>query len=200
MSSTETTPAELGQAEPLSWLNLDGGPLPPDAEAVFERSVERLGYRRTMQQVLAAKPAALIAQDALSRALNLDPEAHLSPREREVIALVVSVENRCEPCVFGHAAQLREISGAPLWVATIEVNYRRAALTARERALADYAILITRAPAEIEEADLEPLRAAGVTDTGILEAAGIAAYFNFSNRVNSALGIRANPQAYHAAR
>jgi uncharacterized peroxidase-related enzyme len=102
--------------------------------------------------------------------------------------------------VFGHAAALRGYSGDAEWVATIEVNYRRATLTPRERALADYALQVTRAPAEIEATDLQPLRDAGISEQGILEAASVAAYFNFSNRLNSSLGIRANVEAYRANR
>jgi uncharacterized peroxidase-related enzyme len=149
---------------------------------------------------LAHKPAILASVTALGDTVVRDSNGALTPRERELIALVVSVENRCEACVFGHAAALRGQSGDPEWVATIEVNYRRAALSPRERALANYAIQVTRAPAEIVPADLAPLRDAGIGEEGILEAASVAAYFNFSNRVNSALGIRANAEAYRANR
>jgi uncharacterized peroxidase-related enzyme len=124
----------------------------------------------------------------------------LAPRERELIALVVSVENRCEACVFAHAAALRGYSGDAEWVAIIEVNYRRAALSPRERALADYALKVTRKPAEVEPADLQTLRDAGVPEQGVLEAATVAAYFNLTNRLNSGLGIHANSEAYRANR
>ena len=91
-------------------------------------------------------------------------------------------------------------SGDPEWVAAIEVNYRRAELTPRERALADYAIKATRHAAEVEPADLQALRDAGIPELGLLEAACVVAYFNLTNRLNSALGIPANPEAYHTAR
>ena len=86
-------------------------------------------------------------------------------------------------------AALRGYSGDAEWVATIEVNYRRASLSTRERALADFALKITRSLAEVEPADLQALRDAGV-----------AAYFNFTNRLNSGLGIHANSEAYRANR
>jgi uncharacterized peroxidase-related enzyme len=85
-------------------------------------------------------------------------------------------------------------------VARIEVNFRHADLSARERALADYAIRITRDPGEIEPADLDKLRQAGVSEAEILDAAGVAAYFNFSNRLNSALGVPPNDEAYAVGR
>ena len=144
--------------------------------------------------------ALLAAVTGLGDAAVRDEQGALSPREREMIALVVSVENRCEPCVFGHAAALRALGAEPEWVATMEVNYRRADLTKRERALADYAIKVTRAAAEIAPKDLDALRDSCVPEQGILEAAAVAAYFNFSNRLNSALGIKANVEALQAHR
>jgi len=184
-----------------SWLRFsESAPESAQTEVIFAATREKVGYVRHQQEVLAHKPALLAAVSALGDAVVRDPAGALSPRERELIALVVSVENRCEACVFGHAAALRQHSGDAEWVGTIEVNYRRAALSARERALADYALQVTRAPAEIEPADLDALRRTGLRETEILEAAAIAAYFNFSNRLNSALGIRANGEAYRANR
>lgn len=116
------------------------------------------------------------------------------------MALVVSAENCCEACVFAHAAALRKLTGQAEWAATIAVNYRRAMLTARERALADYAVKATRAPAEVEPGDLDALRAGGISEAGVLEAATVVAYFNFTNRLNSTLGIRANSAAYWSHR
>jgi uncharacterized peroxidase-related enzyme len=192
---------DTATAEQPSWLRFaEPPPASAPTEAIFAATREKIGYVRHQQQVLAQKPALLAAVTALGDAVVRDPQGALSPRERELIALVVSVENRCEACVFGHAAALRQHSGDGAWVATIEVNYRRAALSARERALADYALQVTRAPAEIEPAGLVPLRDAGISEAGILEAAAVAAYFNFSNRLNSALGIRANGEAYRANR
>jgi uncharacterized peroxidase-related enzyme len=188
-------------SDPPSWLRFAAPPQPSaGTEAILAATRHKVGYVRHQQRVLAQKPALLAAVAALGDTVVRDPDSKLSPRERELIALVVSVENRCEACVFGHAAALRQHSGDAEWVATIEVNYRRAALTPRERALADYALQVTRAPAEIKPDDLAPLREAGISDLGILEAATVAAYFNFSNRVNSGLGIRANGEAYRANR
>jgi uncharacterized peroxidase-related enzyme len=184
-----------------SWLDLPAARDDNAAvQAIFTATRAKLGYVRHQQHVLATRPAIFTALAAASAAINQDQAGLLSPFERELIALVVSAENRCEPCVFGHAAALRGISGDPELVGTIEVNYRRAGLTPRQRALANYALKVTRAPAEIEPADLDALRAADIDDAAILEAALIAAYFNLSNRVNSALGIRANAEAHAAHR
>jgi uncharacterized peroxidase-related enzyme len=184
----------------ISWVDLPATAPAPEAAAILAATEARIGYARNQQHVLAHKPAILAAVTALGDAVVRDEAGVLSPRERELIALVVSVENRCEACVFAHAAALRGHSGDAEWVATIEVNYRRAELSARERALADYALALTRAPAEVEPAQLDTLRGVGLSELGIVEAAAVSAYFNLTNRLNSGLGIRANSQAYRASR
>ncbi|HEX3350928.1 MAG TPA: peroxidase-related enzyme [Acetobacteraceae bacterium] len=184
-----------------SWLRIAETP-PADArtDAIFAATQAKLGYIRGQQRALAHRPDILAAVDALGNAVVRPPSGELSPRERELMALVVSAENRCEACVFAHEAALRGMGGDAEWAAAVAVNYRRAHLSVRERALADFAIKVTRAPAEIEPSDHQELRAAGVPDIGILEATAVACYFNFTNRLNSSLGIRANREAYQAHR
>jgi uncharacterized peroxidase-related enzyme len=186
---------------PISWLDLPP-PAPPTPEVgeIFAATRAKLGYVRNQQLVLAGKPAILAALGALGDAVVRDPASQLTPRERELIALVVSSENRCDACVFAHAAALRAQEISAEWVALVTVNFRRADLSAREFALAEYALKVTRAAAEITPADLDALRAAGLSEEGILEAATVASYFNLTNRFNSALGIRANSEAYASHR
>jgi uncharacterized peroxidase-related enzyme len=187
-------------ATAVSWVKLPAAEPAPETATIFAATRAKLGYVRNQQHALAHKPAILAALTELGDAVVRDETGELLPRDRELIALVVSVENRCEACVFAHAAALRGHTGNAEWVATVEVNYRRARLSARERALADYALAVTRAPAEVESANLQALRAAGVPEAGIIEAAVVAAYFNLTNRLNSGLGIRANNEAYQANR
>ena len=64
-----------------------------------------------------------------------------------------------------------------------------APLPGRTRALVTYALKLTRAPARVTAADLAPLRAAGLSDRGIHDAAAVAAYYNFVNRLAEGLGV-----------
>lgn len=64
-----------------------------------------------------------------------------------------------------------------------------APLPDRTRVLVTYALQLTRAPARMSEADLAPLRAAGLSDRGIHDAAAIVGYFNFVNRLVEGLGV-----------
>ncbi len=64
-----------------------------------------------------------------------------------------------------------------------------APLEARQRALVDYALKLTSRPQQMTESDVVSLRAAGIPDAGIHDAAVITAYFNFVNRVAQGLGV-----------
>lgn len=190
----------MTQASKVSWIKLGEAPSTPESKEVFQKTLERLGFVRNSQHTVAHKPKFLAAQEALSRSLMQDQDSSLTPKERELIALVVSVDNSCDACIFGHSSALRAATGDAVWVGEVEANYRRAALSGRERAIADYAIKMTRGAAEIEPSDMDVLRKVGLSETDIIHLVGIAAYFNFSNRVNSALGVKPNSEAYKANR
>ena len=59
----------------------------------------------------------------------------------------------------------------------------------RDRAMLGYVEKLTRAPATVERADLDDLRAHGFDDTGILQVNLIASWFNYINRVADVLGV-----------
>ena len=61
--------------------------------------------------------------------------------------------------------------------------------TPREQAMVRYAIKLTRTPAAMERADLEPMRSAGLSERAILEVNQVVAYFAYANRVADGLGI-----------
>lgn len=80
------------------------------------------------------------------------------------------------------------------------VNWRHAQLSTRERALAEYAEKLTRHPAEVTAADLQPLRDVGLDDHQIMELVQVIGMFNLTNRVSSALGFVPNAEYYRQGR
>jgi uncharacterized peroxidase-related enzyme len=105
-----------------------------------------------------------------------------------MIAVVVSSVNRCHYCVVSHSAALRAHVGDEVLVDELAVNYRRAKLSRKDRAMLDYAVKITERSHEIEEADIQTLRKVGWTDEDVADIAEVASVFNFSNRMANALG------------
>lgn len=184
----------------VSWLKLPAAKQTPEAQAALQVTMDMVGYIRHQQNVAAHRPGILTTLGALAGTILRSEDSDLSLQEREVIALVVSAENRCDACVLGHTSALRGLGNSAQWAEQIAVNYRRADLTPRERALADYALKVTRAANEVEPSDLDAMRAAGVSEEGIIDAAAVIGLFNFTNRFNSGLGVKANDEAFDAFR
>ena len=73
-------------------------------------------------------------------------------------------------------------------------DYRRARLTPRQKALARFAVKVTRKPASVRPGDLDALRKQGLSDRDILDAVQVISYFNYINRIADALGIDPEPE------
>jgi len=118
----------------------------------------------------------------------------LSRAERELVAVVVSMENGCEYCTLHHAAALEAWWKDAERVERLRRDPATAELSRREAALVEYALGLTREPAALTERDLAPLQSAGLTDEEVLQANMITAYFNFVNRIAEGLGVEAPPE------
>jgi uncharacterized peroxidase-related enzyme len=62
------------------------------------------------------------------------------------------------------------------------------------RALCDYAVKLTSAPATVVAADVDALRGHGWDDASIHDAIQVIAYFNYVNRVAEGVGIGPEPE------
>jgi uncharacterized peroxidase-related enzyme len=76
------------------------------------------------------------------------------------------------------------------------MNYRAARLSARQRAMLDFAVKLTAMPWEVEDEDRAGLRKAGFSERDIWDIGAVAGFFNMSNRMASATDMRPNP-VYH---
>jgi uncharacterized peroxidase-related enzyme len=140
--------------------------------------------------------AKLEAFSALYNDLMLAPSG-LSKLEREMIAVAVSAENRCFYCLTAHGAAVRQLSGDPILGELLVMNWRAADLSPRHRAMLGFAVKLTRSPGDVEDEDRAALRGAGFGDRDIWDIAAVAAFYNMSNRMASAVDMRPN-DAYHA--
>ena len=140
-------------------------------------------------------------------ALEIEPAGPLSEATeayfdkcREKLGLVPNVLQAYafdEKKLRAFTDMVRQLSGDPALGEMMVMNYRAAALSARQKAMLDFAVKLTETPAKIEEADRAGLRAAGFSDRDIWDIASTAAFFNMSNRVAAAVDMRPNPE-YHA--
>ena len=88
-----------------------------------------------------------------------------------------------------HGEGLRRLTRDPALVEELKTDYRQAALDARPRAMLDYAVKLTREPWAMTSADVEALRAVGLSDAEILDLAQVTAYYAFVNRIADGLGV-----------
>lgn len=171
-------------------------PLPPETQKYFDICAEKLGLIPNVLLAYAHSKEKLDAFAALYNQLMLG-ESGLSKLEREMIAVAVSAVNRCFYCLVAHGAAVRQLSGDPALGEALVMNYRVADLSARHRAMLDFAVLMTESSASIEEQDREALRTAGFSEADIWDIAAVAGFYNMSNRMASAVEMRPNAE-YHA--
>ena len=167
--------------------------LPEDLRARILAVQEKAGFVPNVFLALAHRPAEWRAFFAWHDAL-MDKEEGLSKAERELIVVATSALNRCLYCVVAHGALLRIYSKRPLLADQAATNWRKADLSARERLIVEFAVKVCEQADTIEEADLERLRAGGLTDDEIWDVGAITALFGASNRMANLSAMRPNEE------
>jgi uncharacterized peroxidase-related enzyme len=189
------SPAGKKRVRRFSWLRL---PEPvkyePAVEQLQKESRERLGFVRNFLKLPFGPGRLTLYQGYLDRLMR-SPDGHLPPLERELLALVTSVENRCEVCILSHATALKKYGMDRDLVDTMALAWRRAELSPRHRALAEFAAKLTLRPADVDATLMGGLRAAGLSEEEIFEAIQVVAIYNSNNRINNAVGIQPNDEA-----
>ncbi len=170
--------------------------LDPDMRKYFAVCDEKIGF---LPNVLAAYSFDQTKLRAFINFYNdlMLGDSRVSKLEREMIAVVVSAVNRCYYCLTAHGQAVREMSGDPALGELLVMNYRAAKLTARQRAILDYAHKLTATPAEMTDADRRSLRRVGCNDRDIWDIASVTAFFNMTNRLATAVDMMPNAE-YHA--
>lgn len=171
-------------------------PLPDATQKYFDICQEKLGMIPNVLQAYAFDVEKLNAFTAMYNDLMLG-ESGLTKLEREMIAVVVSSINKCWYCLTAHGAAVRALSGNPALGEQMVMNWRVADLTEKQHSMLTFAEALTIASHKTEEADRQALRDVGFSDRDIWDIASVAAFFNMSNRVASAVGMEPNPE-YHA--
>ena len=174
-------------------------PLPETTQKYFDICQDKLGMVPNVLQAYAFDVNKLNAFTAFYNDLMLG-QSSLTKLEREMIAVVVSAINRCFYCLTAHGAAVRELSGNPVLGEQLVMNYKTAALEPRQRAMLDFAALLTTASASVAEADRQTLREHGFSDRDIWDITSVAAFFNMTNRVASGTAMVPNEEYHSQAR
>jgi uncharacterized peroxidase-related enzyme len=167
--------------------------LDPDMRKYFRVCRDKLGF---VPNVLTAYS---FDQQALRNFVNfynglMFGDSGLSELEREMIAVTVSSANHCYYCLTAHGAAVRQLSGDPALGEQLVMNWRAAKLSRRQRAMLVFAHQLTVTPGEVDAPQRAALRKAGFSDRDLWDIASVAGFFNFTNRLATAVDMRPNPE------
>jgi uncharacterized peroxidase-related enzyme len=169
--------------------------LAPDVRSRILAVQEKAGFVPNVFLALAHRPDEFRAFFAYHDAL-MEKEGGLSKAEREMIVVATSGANQCQYCVVAHGAILRVRAKNPLIADQVAVNYRKADLSARERAMLEFAMKVALAAHEVSEADYQALDKAGFSRDEAWDIGAIAAFFALSNRLANMSSMRPNDEFY----
>lgn len=190
----------MTQDRPISRFAVpDPATLPDDMRDAIAAVAEKSGFVPNVFLALAHRPDEFRAFFAYHQAL-MDKDTGLSKAEREMIVVAVSGINHCQYCVVAHGAILRIRAKNPLIADQVAVNWRKADLDDRQRAMLEYAEKVTVAADRIGDADHRALRDAGFDADEIWDIGAIAAFFGMSNRMANAGDFRANDEFFMLGR
>ncbi len=169
--------------------------LPEDIRTRLLAVQEKSGFVPNVFLTLAHRPDEFRAFFAYHDAL-MDKDGGLTKAEREMIVVATSGANQCQYCVIAHGAILRIRAKNPLIADQIAINYRKADITPRQRAMLDFAMKVALEAQTVGDADFKTLAGHGFSDDDIWDIAAIAAFFALSNRMANVTGMRPNDEFY----
>lgn len=169
--------------------------LPEDIRTRLLAVQEKSGFVPNVFLTLAHRPDEFRAFFAYHDAL-MDKDGGLTKAEREMIVVATSAANQCQYCVIAHGAILRIRAKNPLIADQVAVNYRKADITPRQKAMLDFAMKVSADAQRISEEDFAALSPHGFSDDDIWDIAAISAFFALSNRMANFTGMRPNDEFY----
>jgi uncharacterized peroxidase-related enzyme len=169
--------------------------LPEDIRTRLLAVQEKSGFVPNVFLTLAYRPDEFRAFFAYHDAL-MEKDGGLTKAEREMIVVATSAANQCQYCVIAHGAILRIRAKNPLIADQVAVNYRKADITPRQKAMLDFAMKVSADAQRISEEDFAALGPHGFSDDDIWDIAAISAFFALSNRLANFTGMRPNDEFY----
>lgn len=174
--------------------------VPEDIRARILEVQAKAGFVPNVFLALAHRPAEWRAFVAYHDALMLKEGGGLTKGDREMIVVATSAANHCLYCVVAHGAILRIYEKKPLVADQVAINWRKADIPPRQRAMLEFALKVCERSHEVGDADFGALREHGFSDEDAWDIAAITAFFGMSNRMANAIGMKPNEEFYMMGR
>lgn len=88
----------------------------------------------------------------------------------------------------------------PLIADQVAINYRKADISPRQKAMLDFAVKVSQSAHQVGDDDMETLEKHGFDVEDVWDIAAIAAFFGLSNRMANVTSMRPNPEFYSMGR
>ena len=173
--------------------------LPEDIRTRILAVQEKSGFVPNVFLVLAHRPDEFRAFFAYHDAL-MERKGNLTKAEREMIVVATSNANQCQYCVVAHGAILRIRAKNPLVADQVAINYRKADITPRQKAMLDFAMKVSTQAYAVGDDDIATLAQHGFDLDDVWDIAGIASFFGLSNRMANVTSMRPNDEFFSMGR
>jgi len=150
---------------------------------------EKTGTLGEIFKLLAVREDIFMATEGLVQAYLLD-QTELPYTTKERIALLISKENSCKMCVDVHRGIAKMLGMNEQQIGEAVLGVDAIDCSEEERALLRFCIdAAQKDNYKMRQADIDAVRAAGYSDTQILEAVAITGYFNYINTLSNVFGL-----------
>jgi 4-carboxymuconolactone decarboxylase len=173
--------------------------IPADIRERLLAVQEKSGFIPNVFLALAHRPDEFRAFFAYHDAI-MEKGGNLTKAEREMIVVATSNANQCQYCVIAHGAILRIRAKNPLIADQVAVNYRKADITPRQKAMLDFAMKVAFEAYAVGDDDFASLAQHGFDQEDAWDIAAIAAFFGLSNRMANVTSMRPNDEFYTLGR
>jgi uncharacterized peroxidase-related enzyme len=167
-------------------------PPPPEAVAAdfYDTDIANLGYVPNFARTFAWRPEVYLAWQQLNGAIK----AGMDLRRYELATLAAARELKSSYCALAHGKVLRDRVMTGEQIRDAIVDHHDAGLEPADVAVMDFAEKATRTPSSITGADVDRLRAAGLSDQDIVDVTLAVAARCFFSTVLEALGVQPDHQ------
>lgn len=156
---------------------------------IYKDIIKKRGKLAEIHKVQSLRPESIVRHMDLYIEIMF-AKSDLKRVDREMMAVVVSAGNQCNYCISHHAEALNHYWKNPEKTNSLIADFSKTELTSKQHALCRFAQQLTLQPGGFEEDhETNRLRDAGLSDSAILDATLVVAYFNFVNRIVLALGV-----------
>lgn len=160
-----------------------------ELKKIYENLIKSRGKLAEVHKIQSLNPASIVAHMELYTTIMFG-KSPLKRYQREMMAVVVSVANKCLYCTKHHAQALLHYWKDKNKVDLLIKNYTKLKLNDIDASLCRYAEIVTLNPYnDKREENIKKLKKAGLNDRAILDASLIISYFNFVNRIVLSLGV-----------